>query len=205
MNTRGITTAALAAIAAGSLTMALAGCSQAGQKAAATVARRSSSPAERSVSRASAPGSALPTSTPAGSRPVMTVPPASVDTSIRVYADCTSPSFEPTGIRVTCADAGWVLEDLVWTSWTSARATATGTLVYNDCTPSCAEGHFHQVPGTRVVLTDPGLAVGGQLVWTRLQETPWPPGYETGPLARCAIPPADQADLVGYASERGRP
>jgi hypothetical protein len=178
---RGMTAAVVAAIAAGSLMIALAGCGQPGQETAATGARPSSSPAQTSLGRVSSPRS-RPMPTPAASQSVTPVPSSSVDTSIEVYADCTSPSFEPTGIRVTCADAGWVLEDLVWTSWTSTRATATGTLVYNDCTPSCVAGHFHKVPGTQVLLTDPRRAVSGQLVWTRLQEAPWPPGYKTGPL-----------------------
>jgi hypothetical protein len=53
--------------------------------------------------------------------------------------------------------------------------------VYNDCTPNCAEGHFHHVPGTQVTLTVPARSVGGQLVWSEVQENPEPPGYETGP------------------------
>jgi hypothetical protein len=182
VNTHGVSKAAVAAIGVASLTMVLAGCGQPGQQRAAMAARHSSSPAETSTPQASSSGSAVPTSAPAASPPVMAVPSASADTSIEVYADCTSPSFEPTWIRVTCADAGWVLEELVWTSWTSTSATAIGTLTYNDCTPSCAMGHFHQVPGTHVLLTDPAQSVGGPLVWTRLQESPWPPGYQTGPL-----------------------
>lgn len=161
--------------------MVLAGCGQPGQQAAGKAAPQASSPAETSTV-------GEPTSTPSAAQPVMPVPSASVDRSIEVYANCTSPSFEPTGIRVTCADAGWVLENLVWTSWTGTRATAIGTLVYNDCTPSCPAGHFHQVPGTRVLLSEPGPAVSGQLVWTRLQETPWPPGYVTGPLHGAPFP-----------------
>lgn len=189
MNTRGVTTAAAAAIAAGCLTMVLTGCGQPGQKPAATGAGPASSPAQTSAPQATPPGSPVPASAPAASpASTDTSSPASTDTSIEVYADCTSPSFEPKGITVTCADAGWVLEDLAWTSWTSTSATATGTLAYNDCTPSCAMGHIHQVPGTRVVLTDPGQAAGGQMVWTRLQETPWPPGYATGPLHGAPFP-----------------
>lgn len=63
--------------------------------------------------------------------------------------------------------------------WTSG--TAVGTLSYNNCTPDCASGHFHYVPGTRVILTHPVRGAGGQLVWSRVQEAPEPPGYETDP------------------------
>jgi hypothetical protein len=103
------------------------------------------------------------------------------DTHIRVYGNCTTPSIEPAEIVLACADYGVLLEGLHWTSWTAAHATAVGTLVYNDCTPNCAEGHHHRVPGTRITLTVPVHGAGGQVVWSRVQEYPEPPGYQTGP------------------------
>ena len=105
-----------------------------------------------------------------------------VDTGIKVYGNCTTPSVEPAEIVLACADDGALVQGLRWTSWTATSATAVGTLVYNDCSPNCAEGHHHDVPGTRVTLTDPGPGAGGQVVWSRIQENPEPPGYETGPL-----------------------
>jgi len=72
-----------------------------------------------------------------------------VDTTILVYGDCQTPSLEPSEIVLTCADYGWILEALHWSSWTATRATAVGTFVYNDCTPNCAEGQHHDVPGPR--------------------------------------------------------
>jgi len=94
---------------------------------------------------------------------------------------CQTPSVEPTEIVLACADYNTLLEALHWTSWTATSATAVGTLVYNDCTPNCAEGHSHHVPGTRVTLTVPSRSVGGREVWSEVQENPEPPGYETGP------------------------
>jgi hypothetical protein len=82
---------------------------------------------------------------------------------------------------MTCADSDWVLQGLVWTSWTSTKATATGTFVYNDCVPDCASGHQHEVPSTQVILTDPVPDANGQLVWSELLQHPEPPGYATGP------------------------
>jgi hypothetical protein len=105
----------------------------------------------------------------------------SVDAAIKVYGNCQKPSVEPAEIVLACADYNALLEDLHWTSWTAARATAVGTLVYNDCTPNCAEGHFRHVPGTRVTLTVPSRGAGGQRVWSQVQENPEPPGYATGP------------------------
>jgi hypothetical protein len=179
MNTRGMTTAALATGIAGSLMVALAGCGQSGHNAAVTAP-------SSGTARPTSTGTARPTSTatasPTPSGSASSGSPASVDSSIEVYANCTSPSFEPTAIRVACADGGWNLTDLTWTSWTSASATGTGTLIYNDCEPSCVAGHFHQVHGTLVVLTDPQPTSSGQLVWTQMRETPWIPGYATGPM-----------------------
>lgn len=199
MNKREMITAAAAAIAAGTLAMTLAGCGHPAPKPGAEAAQRARSAAQTHVGQAASAGSARPAAAPATPKPAPApVPPAaqpaaqaplaSVDSGIKVYANCTSPSFEPTDIIVTCADAGWVLEHLVWASWTSTTAIATGTLVYKVCTPSCAEGHFQQVPATRVLLSDPRPAAGGQLVWTRLQEIPWIPGYVTGPLHGAPYP-----------------
>jgi hypothetical protein len=87
-----------------------------------------------------------------------TAPPAAaapVDTHIRVYGNCTSPAVDPAEIVLACADYGALLEGLRWTNWTAASATAVGTFEYNDCTPSCVEGHHHAVPGTRLTLTVP--------------------------------------------------
>jgi hypothetical protein len=104
-----------------------------------------------------------------------------IDTGIEVYGKCTTPSVEPVEIVLTCADYGVLLQGLHWSSWTSASAEAVGTLKYNDCTPNCAMGKFHYVPGARVTLTDPVRGAGGQLVWSQVQFSPQPPGWETGP------------------------
>jgi hypothetical protein len=103
------------------------------------------------------------------------------DSAIKVYGNCTTPSVEPSEIVLACADENALLAGLHWTSWTAASATAVGTLEYNDCKPSCAEGHFHNVPGTQVTLTAPVQAGNGLVVWSRVQESPEPPGYATGP------------------------
>jgi hypothetical protein len=112
-----------------------------------------------------------------------TAPPAAapVDAHVKVYGDCTTPTVEPSEIVLACADYGTLLEGLRWTSWTATTAKATGTLEYNDCTPSCVAGHHHYLPGTRVTLTRPVSRGGGPLLWSRVQESPQPPGYATGP------------------------
>jgi DNA-binding beta-propeller fold protein YncE len=116
--------------------------------------------------------------------PALTTPPgaaAPADTHIKVYGNCTTPSIEPTEIVLACADYEAVLQGLHWTSWTATSAMAVGTLAYNDCLPDCAEGHQHRVPGTRITLTVPVHGARGLVVWSRIQEFPEPPGYQTGP------------------------
>jgi hypothetical protein len=132
----------------------------------------------------SAPVTTSPTTVPTTSEPTTTAPPTTVpiDSAIGVYGNCTTPTVEPTEIVLACADYGERLTGLYWTSWTPTSATAIGTLVYNDCTPDCAAGHFHSVPNTTVTLTVPVRGPGGGLVWSEVQESPEPPGYETGPF-----------------------
>lgn len=59
---------------------------------------------------------------------------------VRVLADCEKAEVEPASIVVTCADAGFVLEDLEWTSWGGKTAKGEGTAAVNDCKPNCASG-----------------------------------------------------------------
>lgn len=111
-----------------------------------------------------------------------TAPTPSTGNPILVYGDCQTPSLEPDEIVLTCADYSESLEGLRWSSWSATEATATGTFVYNDCRPSCAGGHDHDVPNTKVTLTAPVRGAGGQLVWSKLQQDPEPPGYSSGPF-----------------------
>ncbi len=140
-----------------------------GATAALTLAGCASAAASPSPSSASKAAPAAPASAP------------KVDAGIEVYGNCKTPSVEPAEIVLACADYNAILESLHWTGWTATSATAVGTFVYNDCTPNCAAGHFHHVPGTRVTLTVPSPSASGQQVWSQVQENPEPPGYATGP------------------------
>ena len=128
-----------------------------------------------------APKAAPAARTPKASAQAAAASRPSVDAGIEVYGNCETPSVEPAEIVLACADYNALLEALHWTRWTAATATAVGTLVYNDCTPNCAEGNFHHVAGTRVTLTVPARSPSGQQVWSQVQENPQPPGYATGP------------------------
>ena len=54
--------------------------------------------------------------------------------------DCESAVYKPEFITLTCADGGWSLQQITWTSWTEKGAEGTGTFRENLCAPSCAEG-----------------------------------------------------------------
>jgi hypothetical protein len=51
----------------------------------------------------------------------------------------------PSGIS-NCGDGAVGLTGLHWTSWTAHLASGYGTYFLNDCTPTCAGGHFHTYP-----------------------------------------------------------
>jgi Flp pilus assembly protein TadG len=69
-------------------------------------------------------------------------------------AGCTNPSYKPTQIIVTCADANTVLKGISWKSYGSDRATGSATANVNACDPNCAAGKLQTFPAT-VKLSQP--------------------------------------------------
>ncbi|MGZ4372217.1 MAG: hypothetical protein ACXVRQ_08480 [Gaiellaceae bacterium] len=57
-------------------------------------------------------------------------------------------TVKPSSIMIACADANYWIDHLAWKGWGTAAATSAGKVHYNDCTPYCAAGHFHVIPGT---------------------------------------------------------
>ena len=55
---------------------------------------------------------------------------------------------KPASIMLACGDGNYWIGALAWKGWGTTTARATGKLHYNDCTPYCAAGHFHTLPGT---------------------------------------------------------
>lgn len=90
--------------------------------------------------------------------------------------------MEPAEIILACADYGQRLENLQWSRWTATEAKAVGVYAYNDCTPSCANGHFHDVPNTNITLTSPVRGAGGHVVWSRFVQTPAQLDYQGHPI-----------------------
>jgi hypothetical protein len=85
----------------------------------------------------------------AGASPAHPARPAAGPAAVRtVVLDCPGlPALvRPKTYILTCADGYDQLTELSWTSWTPGLASATGTLLQNDCTPTCVAGHFHRYP-----------------------------------------------------------
>ena len=58
------------------------------------------------------------------------------------------PRDRPTEIVFACADFNSLVDKLSWSSWTTKAARGRGTLVENDCTPSCVAGKTFSYPVT---------------------------------------------------------
>jgi hypothetical protein len=79
--------------------------------------------------------------------------------SSKVYVtSCTKASSKPSRIDLAC-DGTNVLTGLKWSSWSSSKASGTGTDALNTCTPDCANGKRHRHAAT-VTLSKPSKCKG---------------------------------------------
>jgi hypothetical protein len=126
------------------------------------------------------------TTRPATTTTTTTTQPATTTTApLPLVADCATnqasvvPSFEPTGVfHLLCGGTGEgdvFLEDIHWTSWTSASATGSATFAQNKCVPSCVDGSF-SYSTTSITLSQPEETPYG-LLFTLL----YVPGYSATP------------------------
>jgi hypothetical protein len=67
--------------------------------------------------------------------------------------DCESAEYKPESITLTCADGGWSIQAITWSSWAERGAVGTGTWRENLCEPSCAEGKIVEAQ-VKVKLSD---------------------------------------------------
>jgi hypothetical protein len=75
---------------------------------------------------------------------------------------------EPSKIVVFCADGGVQLKRITWSHWGASHARGTTHRAFaNDCTPNCAEGHFHRFHA-RVTLRRP-LRCGHRTIFSRMR------------------------------------
>lgn len=152
-----------------------------GTPAAAATAAQTTAAGPSATAASTAPTTA-PTPTTALTAATAGSADSGVDPSIAVYADCQVASVTPPRLVLACADQNVVVTGLHWSTWNAAGAHGIGTLSYNDCTPNCAVGGRHSVPATQISLSAPVDGADGQLVFSRVQESPQPPGYATGPF-----------------------
>jgi hypothetical protein len=50
---------------------------------------------------------------------------------------------EPSTLVLSCADVNSEFTDLHWIGWGNNTAYASGEARWNDCTPTCVDGHWH--------------------------------------------------------------
>jgi hypothetical protein len=67
---------------------------------------------------------------------------ASTRANVPKLADCGRAAVEPPTIVLACADAGFTITKLQWSSWRTAGAVGHGVAWRNKCVPDCAAGHF---------------------------------------------------------------
>ena len=137
------------------------------------------------TSSAAAPASSVPSAAtpgaPAASTPatVRSSPSAAAST---VWFDCLGyGQVKPVSYILTCADAGSVLDHLVWTSWTTQQAVATGVHELNNAVPNRAEGKFINYPAVVMLWrSEPAPGHPGERYFTRITVRytgPRPPAY----------------------------
>jgi hypothetical protein len=69
---------------------------------------------------------------------------------------------KPASYVLACADANAYFSSVHWLSWGRASATATATLVQNNCAPTCAAGKFIRYPA-KLSLSKPKMTKLGLL------------------------------------------
>ena len=55
--------------------------------------------------------------------------------------NCAEYVSQPNELVLYCADAGQILQDIKWSSWTEEKAVGSATVTTNLCEPTCADGN----------------------------------------------------------------
>lgn len=103
-----------------------------------------------------------------------------------LIANCFKPKFKPSAVVIACGDAGLIVENVIWSSWTRKAAQGTGTGVAKTCDPDCATGGTVTAP-IALALNKARKCSNGKRIFTRLHYT-WPSGSPVGGPAAVAIP-----------------
>lgn len=127
-----------------------AGCGGAGSSVTSDGSVSTSSASTGSASTSSVPTSSVPTSSASTGS-------ASPAGKVTVYGCDQQPVAQPKTYILSCGDGGVVLNQLTWTGWGTAKASATGVRTQNSCVPTCAAG---SPISTEASVTLSGLAAG---------------------------------------------
>ena len=94
------------------------------------------------------------------------------DAASRTYAlrDCQHEAYKPHKIVIACGDGNLYMTGMHWSHWRRSSAVGTGTAHANDCSPNCAQGHFHRY-AAKITLTKPTTCTGGVRQFTSLRIT----------------------------------
>jgi hypothetical protein len=102
----------------------------------------------------------------AAARPHM----SSTTASVPALVNCaTHAQTRPGTYILACGDGNGYVNGLHWASWGSSAAFATGSYVFNTCTPNCVAGHFVSLPALAALWrAEPWTGHAGQRYFTRL-------------------------------------
>jgi hypothetical protein len=96
-------------------------------------------------------------------------PVAQNDLNTDIYVvNCVTFEEKPVELVLYCADAGQILNEITWSSWTPTEAIGAGTSTANDCEPSCAEGK-DAISAVEIKLTKPMTSESGKRVFSKIE------------------------------------
>jgi hypothetical protein len=108
---------------------------------------------------------------------------------------CTDQVVAPQSMLLVCGVRPFAVEQLTWTSWGAARATAAGTARVNTCDPSCAAGNYADYPiqltADKLTPCKTGRPQYTRVSYTFTAENPFPPDYIEPQAFPCPRPPHD--------------
>ena len=78
--------------------------------------------------------------------PAVTTGTSKVKTYLAGCIPSDTAKFKPKTVIIACADANAKITKIDWEHWGADHGTGKGTGRFNDCDPSCAQGHFHSYP-----------------------------------------------------------
>ena len=96
-------------------------------------------------------------------------PVAQNDLNTDIYVvNCVTFEEKPVELVLYCADAGQILNEITWSSWTPTEAVGAGTSTRNDCEPSCYEGK-DVISAVEIKLTKPVTSESGKRVFSNIE------------------------------------